>query len=108
MATTPNKTAHKTEKTEQYIDNLSYDKDFNISTMELLGHDTDNNVLRRIQVDDSGNLKIDPTSLDARYVEITGDTMTGALTITPTGDTSLTANKDIVLKAGQKLIFDGA
>lgn len=47
--------------------------------------------------------------LDDVYVNVTGDTMTGALTITPAaGDTALTANKDIVLKAGQKLIFDGA
>ena len=42
------------------------------------------------------------------YVHIIGDTMTGPLVITPTsGDTALIANKDIVLKAGQKLIFDG-
>lgn len=42
------------------------------------------------------------------YVKVAGDTMTGALTITPaSGDTALTANKNIVLKAGQKLIFDG-
>lgn len=48
------------------------------------------------------------TELDADYVKKIGDTMSGELVITPTGDTSLTANKDIVLKAGQKLIFDGA
>lgn len=42
------------------------------------------------------------------YVKIIGDTMTGALTITPSGDTALTANKNIVLRAGQKLFFDGA
>ncbi len=45
----------------------------------------------------------------AAYVKIIGDTMTGALTITPaSGDTALTANKNIILKSGQKLIFDGA
>ena len=43
----------------------------------------------------------------AAYVLKAGDTMTGMLTITPSGDTALTANKDIVLKAGQKLVFDG-
>ena len=42
------------------------------------------------------------------YVKIAGDTMTGMLTISPAGDTALTANKDVVLKAGRKLIFDGA
>lgn len=42
------------------------------------------------------------------YVKIIGDTMTGQLTITPSsGDTALKADKDIVLKSGQKLIFDG-
>ena len=47
--------------------------------------------------------------LDDRYVNVPGDTMTGALTITPTsGTTALTANKDIILKAGQKMIYDGA
>ena len=46
--------------------------------------------------------------LDDEKVAIAGDTMTGALTITPaSGDVALTANKNIVLKAGQKLIFDG-
>jgi hypothetical protein len=48
------------------------------------------------------------SELDNIYVKKSGDTMTGMLTITPAGDISLTANKDIILKAGQKLIFDGA
>lgn len=53
-------------------------------------------------------LGITQVRADARYVNITGDTMTGALTITPTGGTAgLTVNKNIILKAGQKLIFDG-
>jgi len=43
-----------------------------------------------------------------KYVDKTGDTMTGELIINSTGTTSLTANKDIVIKAGQKLILDGA
>jgi len=42
------------------------------------------------------------------YVKVIGDTMTGPLVITPTsGTTALIANKAIILKAGQKLIFDG-
>ena len=46
--------------------------------------------------------------LDARYVEVAGDTMTGELIISPTGANSLDAQKNITLKSGQKLIFDGA
>jgi hypothetical protein len=45
--------------------------------------------------------------LDDIYVNETGDTMTGELIITPAGDTALTANKDIVLKPGRKMIFNG-
>lgn len=51
----------------------------------------------------------DSTGSGGPFVKIAGDTMTGELVITPTsGTTALTANLDIVLKAGQKLIFDGA
>jgi len=46
--------------------------------------------------------------LNGLYVLKAGDTMTGMLTITPSGATSLTCNKDIVLKLGRKLYFDGA
>jgi len=52
---------------------------------------------------------LDKSYADGRYVNVPGDTMTGALVITPTtGTESLRANKDIVLKTGQRLIFDGA
>lgn len=45
---------------------------------------------------------------DTLYVKIKGDTMTGPLVISPTsGTTALTANKDIILKTGQKIIYDG-
>lgn len=44
----------------------------------------------------------------ALFVNLSGDTMTGALTIEPSGDTALTVKKDIYLKAGQKLYLDGA
>lgn len=47
--------------------------------------------------------------LDGRYVEVPGDTMTGKLTITPaSGETALKANAFIVLRAGQRMVFDGA
>ena len=45
---------------------------------------------------------------DSLYVEKAGDTMTGKFIINPsTGTTSLNAQKNIVLKSGQKLVFDG-
>ena len=49
--------------------------------------------------------------LDDVYVNETGDTMTGALNIAlpspSTDEPALQVNKDIVLKAGRKLVFDG-
>jgi len=63
-----------------------------------------------IKYDDATYTTVD-SALDyifGAYVQVIGDTMTGPLIITPaSGDTALIANKDIVLKAGQKLIFDG-
>lgn len=58
------------------------------------------------------------TAGDARYLKldqsgtpqaVTGGTPTfnEGITATATGDTAITANKNIVLKAGQRLIFDG-
>lgn len=41
-------------------------------------------------------------------LDCSNDPLTGELVITPaSGDNALKANKDITLKAGQKLIFDG-
>ena len=50
-------------------------------------------------------------ALLATYLKLdtSNDPLTGELVITPAaGTTALRANKDIILKAGQKLIFDGA
>jgi len=51
------------------------------------------------------------TLVDEDYVNVTGDTMTGLLNIAlpspSTDEPALQANKDIILKAGRKLIFDG-
>lgn len=47
---------------------------------------------------------------DLIYLRLTtsNDPLTGELVITPSsGITALRANKNIVLKSGQKLIFDG-
>lgn len=50
------------------------------------------------------------SALAALYLKLdcSNDPLTGELVITPaSGDNALKANKDITLKAGQKLIFDG-
>lgn len=47
-----------TENTEQYIENKSFDETFQINTTEMIGYDSDNNVLRRIGVDANGYLEI--------------------------------------------------
>ena len=47
-----------TEETEQAIQNMSYDPEFEVLQAEVLGHDTSGSVLRRIQVDSSGNIKV--------------------------------------------------
>lgn len=74
-----------TKKSEQVILNDSFDEDFNILAVELVGHDTDANVLRRVKVNSAGAVQLDTTALDSRYVNVTGDTMTGALTISSGG-----------------------
>ena len=54
------------------------------------------------------DIVMDTVVQDVRYVEVAGDTMTGSLTITPVlGTEALKSDKNIVLKSGQKLIFDG-
>lgn len=61
-----------------------------------------------IRIDNSG---LDTESGDARYLKLdtSNDPLTGELVITPaSGTTALRANKNIVLKSGMKLIFDGA
>lgn len=57
MTTLPDKDNSVIKKTSQYIANLGFDKVFRVQTIELLGHDSINNVLRRIQVDDTGAIK---------------------------------------------------
>lgn len=62
-------------------------------------------------------MKIDKVNQDSRYVNTTGDTMTGALTVpalttSDTGESTFNEtvrfNTGLILKSGQKLIFDGA
>ena len=52
---------------------------------------------------------IPDSALVLDYVEVAGDTMTGELIIDPVaGDIALDCQKNITLKSGQKIIYDGA
>jgi hypothetical protein len=54
---------------------------------------------------------ISQSAADLRYLKLdtSNDPLTGELVITPVdGTNALKANMNITLKAGQKLIFDGA
>ena len=47
-----------TKDSEQYISNKSFDPTYQVEVALLVGEDSINNVLRRVQVDASGNLKV--------------------------------------------------
>ena len=47
-----------TKKSEQNIFNNTYDTDFDVIAIEILGYDSDANVLRRIPVTSTGALKV--------------------------------------------------
>ena len=57
------KATPQTDNTEQKNSNLSFDSDFNINAVELVGYDSVNNVLRRIQVDSSGSILSNVTGI---------------------------------------------
>lgn len=52
-------TQRKTAEYPQYILNQSVDPTFSILAVELLGYDSTNNVLRRVNVDSSGSISGD-------------------------------------------------
>lgn len=56
MAITEDKS--QTRRSAQNMFNNSYDEDFNVIAMELLGYDSDAGVLRRVKVDANGKLKV--------------------------------------------------
>jgi hypothetical protein len=109
----------ETTDTVQYIKNRSYDPTFDVETVELLGYDSDNNVLRRIVCDASGLVKIDPTNLDTRYLVKAG--LSGGQTAyggTGAGDDltlhstshatkgNINLKDDTGLTSGKKIYFD--
>ena len=53
----PNRNPSDTKKTPQNIFNNSYDEDFDVIAVEILGYDPVNDTLRRIAVDSEGKLK---------------------------------------------------
>ena len=52
------KDASQTKRTEQNIFNNSYDEDFDVVAVEILGYDSTGNALRRIKVNVNGELKV--------------------------------------------------
>jgi len=48
----------KISKSEQEMQNLGFDHDFDILTTELIGYDSDAGVLRRVNVTSAGALKV--------------------------------------------------
>jgi len=53
-----NEAADSIKRTPQNVFNKSYDEDFDILAVELIGYDSDAAVLRRIKVDGDGKLKV--------------------------------------------------
>jgi hypothetical protein len=47
-----------TKDTEQYMINRSYDPDYNVEAVLLVGEDSTNGVLRRLKVNSSGELEV--------------------------------------------------
>jgi hypothetical protein len=47
---------NQAKRSEQYILNATYDEDYDVVAVELLGYDAINGVMRRIQVDTQGRL----------------------------------------------------
>jgi len=64
-------TSYKTKRSTQRIDNLSFDETYDISAVELLAEDNSNAVIRRLQSDASGNLKV---NISASYLSPTTGT----------------------------------
>ena len=96
----------------QYIKNLSFDEDFRISAVELLGYDSDAQVLRRIKVDSNGNVVTSGTSpIASPFVTIGNDaTLTGERALTGTTNqitiTDNGANSTAVVSLPSDVIID--
>ena len=56
--TVPNRDPIDTKKSEQNIYNNTYDEDFDVIAVEMLGYDSVNQVLVRIKVNADGTLPV--------------------------------------------------
>lgn len=98
-----------TELSIQYLKNLS--ADFSVSPpipREGIMGKADNGAYYDVQVNSQGELIIDPTNLDDRYVNITGDTMTGYLTINGTLNTTSDHIKSVETLTRTAIMSDSA
>lgn len=64
----------KTTRTEQEILANSFDKDFNILAVEVVGHNPTTNTLERLQADGSGALSVGNVAYDTYIATDSGDT----------------------------------
>jgi hypothetical protein len=91
----------QTEKTSQNLENLSFDKSFDISVRLLKGYNSDTNSLVTIATDATGKVKLDPTGLDTRFLKLDQTTPQHVTVNAPIFDEGIT------VKAGSRITFDG-
>lgn len=81
-----NKSTPQAKFTPQNVLNNSYDADFDVTVVELLGYDPVNDLLRRVRLDESGNLFMTerPYSVRIAYSGVNpvyiGEAVPGSLT----------------------------
>lgn len=66
---TPNRPASQNKYSEQYMQNSSFDEDFGENTVEVMGYDSINNVLRRLLLDTNGLI---PNTTNSGTVYVNG------------------------------------
>lgn len=86
--------AAQVQVSEQRVLAQSFDQDFNQLTVELLGYDSGNNVLRRVLVDSNGNLTVSGGGGG-------GSTITNLVGITATGQESSASSLPVVIASDQ-------
>lgn len=95
----------QTEKTSQNLENLSFDKTFDISARLLKGFDADNNVLRPIATDSTGQVKIigalSQSQADASFLKLDQTTPQHITSGSPIFDEGIT------IASGKKIYLDG-
>ena len=68
MAITKNKS--DISRSEQIVLNRSVDDKFDVLAVELVGYDPSSDALKRIAVNSDGEVQLDTTNLDARYLKL--------------------------------------